>query len=214
VYDTDSGGNVSESTGGSSRQSGHRLVYVVSLLVGVLPMIGGISIYGGWALCRAPLLWIVGAFHIVFSTIVILVGLTLLVVVSLRQRWGRRALLPVIIMLLNFPLALLLVLLSTRMIPRVAVTIHNGSQETIEVVQLVIPGDSANGSALPPGGRETYYLYPDRETEGFQLNVKSERNVEKQISVPCYVSNDMRKARADLDIGEDLQLNTIRSRIE
>ena len=80
--------------------------YKRSLICGIIPLIAGISIFITWYYSREPWLEAAGIINIGIGIVLFLLGLIFLVIYIIKSRRFLRSLLPLFILLLNFPVAI------------------------------------------------------------------------------------------------------------
>jgi hypothetical protein len=176
-------------------------------MLAVMPAFGGLAIYSGWLASRNPIFWDIGLLYIPFCSVLVFSGVVLVLALAFHYRWGLKTGLPVGVMLLNFPAALILVFLSTRAIPRVEVIIHNRGGEKIHDFRISMGKDSVGWGGLKNGETTTCYVYPKRETEGFDLVFHTGEGKEFREAVSCYVTNDLAEVRSEIEIGPDFAVS-------
>jgi len=178
-------------------------------MLGVLPASGGLAIYCGWLGSRNPIFWDTGLVYVLFCSVLVLAGLVLILILGFHYRWGLKTGIPIAVMLLDFPLALILVFLSTRAIPRVEVTIYSRSGEKIHDIRVSIGKDSVGCGALENGQTKVCYVYPERESEAFDITFGADSGRKFHDSVSCYVTNDLAGVRSEVEIGPEFDIRSL-----
>ena len=79
--------------------------YKRSLACGVTPLVLGISIFIGWYFTHASWLEVAGIINIFFGLILFLLGIIFVGIYLFKTRQYKRSLVPLLILLLNFPVA-------------------------------------------------------------------------------------------------------------
>ena len=141
---------------------------LAAILCGVLPLLFGNFVYFSWRITRWEPLEIAGMFTVLFGSLAVLAGLVCL---SLYQRRGARrgeaegaaaviqSRLPLGLLLINFPVAAVLMFSAHQIVSRYRVTVINESAAPIESFVITGPGFSEEMGPIQAGRKRSVDLF-------------------------------------------------------
>lgn len=139
--------------------SGNALV-ITAAICGALPLIAGIAIFIAWTTTRLSVFELLGFLTIVGGLFLFVIGMVCLAsyhlprlntIPSSPTRWGMTLALPLILLLINFPVAVAALISVRHIKSAVKITVVNRSASTVKSVALETPDGSWTLNDLAPG---------------------------------------------------------------
>jgi hypothetical protein len=170
-------------------------LYRLSLLCALLPMTIGAAVFLMWYFTRSALLMVVGIFTIYLGIVCVITGLASLIIYGRkclregRKSYAKKGVLPLTVLLLNFPLAVLIVSASINLMAQYRLTVVNETDFDVSNISFVGPGvDVATG---PVKSQESSTVIMRFKHDGVLRYHISFNKVEVDGDVKGYVTRNM-----------------------
>jgi hypothetical protein len=137
--------------------------WFISLVIGLFIFVGLVS-------TKSPLWYLLGALHILVSSSVAIVATIIAWTPIIRAPVKKRFKLSALV-LSNFGAALLLIMLSYLIVPRLVIEIKNQTQHDVVIESFEITGETSSGMTIKGGDTRHAILYPNVETESYALTI-------------------------------------------
>jgi hypothetical protein len=136
------------------------LLYLLALVCGLVPLVTGISIFFLWKELRWPWLMEAGQWTLLGGLLLFVIGMLCLVLYIARSRaerqtsigrLARQSVLPLCLLLVNFPVAVVLAMAAIDLETRYDLAVHNESQARVTDLALSGGGIDSDLGSLDPG---------------------------------------------------------------
>jgi len=140
------------------------MLIAISYLCALLPLFFGTLVFLGWYVTQQSIFWLFGIYTIIIGSILVLLGFVTLIIQAFRYQksfWKQR--LAIIMLLLNFPVAILYMFLVVVVETRIELEIINQSQRTLDSIVIQDPVAKITLAPIAPGQSVKTYFCPEGE---------------------------------------------------